>query len=310
MQQGVAAIGEVMVEFSPATDADSFKLGFAGDTFNTAVGLSRLGIPVAYVTLLGDDSFSDRILQLLQQEGIAASGIECLSGRQPGLYIITNDASGERSFRYWRDEAPARELWLHESLTKSLERYLMDYACLYLSGITLAIMQPEARERLKSFLMTYRQRGGRVAFDTNYRPRLWGDIEQTRKTIDDFLQVTDIALLTLEDEQLLWQQPDPEEIIHRHQQHAISELVIKQGSRPVILYDHDKQLHIDVPVVENVIDTTGAGDAFNAGYLAERLKGHSPEQAVLMGNRAAAAVIQCRGGIVPRDYFIDAVLSD
>ena len=304
MRSGVVAIGEVMVEFAPAADSNTFQLGFAGDTFNTAVGLARLGVPVTYATLLGDDPFSDRVLQLLRDEGISDAAIERLTGRQPGLYIISNDAAGERSFSYWRNEAPARELWLHESLTQSLERQLMGFACIYLSGITLAIMQQEARERLKAFLQVYRQQGGRVAFDSNFRPRLWADISVARQVVEDFLQVTDVALLTLEDEQMLWQEPSPEAIIKRHRQHAISELLVKRGSDPVILCEEGQLRYIEVPAVADILDTTGAGDAFNAGYLAGRLQGKSAAAAVEQGNRAAAAVIQQRGGIVSRDYFI------
>lgn len=307
MKKAIAAIGEVMAEFSPGQIEDSFQLGFAGDTFNTAVGLARLDADTRYVTLLGDDRFSDRILTLMQREGVSTDCIERLPGRQPGLYIISNDDRGERSFRYWRSEAPARELWSNTHSTPSVEEQLLSCSHIYLSGITLAIMQPQARDRLKNFLSLYRQQGGVFAFDSNYRPRLWGNSDIARSVVAQFLAISDIALLTVEDEQLLWGLPSAEELIKHHSQHAITELIIKRGSEPVLLFECG-QLHcVDVPPVASIVDTTGAGDAFNAGYLAGRLQGKSAVEAVALGNRAAGAVIRHRGGIIAREHFLSAV---
>lgn len=305
----VAAIGEVMVEFSSihclGTSGDHYGLGFAGDTFNTAVTLARLGTPVVYVTRLGDDAFSDRMLERMVMEGVDTDAIERVPGRQPGLYVIANTADGERTFRYWRSESPARELWSSGSVTDRLELILFDCSCLYLSGITLAIMGKPARDRLREFLQRYRRGGGRVIFDSNYRERLWMDIEEARAVIGDFLEVCDLALLTLEDEQYLWGNLSPPALTEHHRRRGILELVLKRGADTVYVWDGSSEFEISVPAVADVVDTTGAGDAFNAGYLAMRLLGSSCHDAVAMGNRAAAAVIRRPGGLVDRQWFLD-----
>lgn len=304
----VACIGEVMVEFSPvaaaAQSGDSYQLGFAGDTFNTAVTLARLGIATSYVTLLGEDPFSDRILNLMAEENLAADLVTRLPDQQPGLYVIANTPSGERSFSYWRNASAARQLWMEPKSTARCEAALKDFDCIYLSGITLAIMQPEARERLRDYLSSYRQSGGKLAFDSNFRLRLWRSIGEARAVIADFLAIADIALLTLEDEQVLWGEESAETIIAKHRERSIREIVIKQGGAPVLICDGDKVFSVDVPPVATVVDTTGAGDAFNAGYLALSLQGADSALAVTQGNKAASAVIRWRGGIVPRDYFL------
>ena len=301
--EGVAAIGEVMIELAPDTDG-SYQMGFAGDTFNTIIGIARLGVPASYVTLLGDDSYSDNILRLLAAEHVDASLVQRLPGRQPGLYMIANSDNGERTFRYWRSEAPARQLWLDKESLVSLEKQLANYRYLYLSGITLAIMQPEARLRLLQFIAEHRRQGGRLVFDSNYRPRLWPDVSAARSAIAECLAITDIALLTLDDEMALWGGESAEQIAGWHREYGFQELVIKRGSEPLLLLAGGSTVQVDVEPVSGVIDTTGAGDAFNAGYLAGRLRGMATVDAAAWGNRSAAAVIRRKGGVVPRDYFL------
>ncbi len=308
MRKGIAAVGEVMVELAPTGRADRYRLGFAGDSFNTAVTLARLGVPTAYATLLGDDRFSESILDLMLAEGVEPALVAQLPGRQPGLYAITNDADGERSFHYWRSESPARELWAHPGQREQMQRQLQAYSVIYLSGITLAIVQPEARDHLLAFLRDYRRVGGTVAFDSNYRPRLWPDAETAKHILGEFLRsVTDVALLTLDDEQQLWGDSDAQAVIRRLRDSVASEIVIKRGSDPVLVSADGEVRQVPVPAVEVIVDTTGAGDAFNAGYLAGRYHGASALAAVQEGSRVAGAVIRHRGGLVPREYFLQSV---
>jgi 2-dehydro-3-deoxygluconokinase len=306
----LAALGEVMLELAPQVGGTQglLALSFAGDTYNTAVYLARSGIAVSYVTLLGDDSYSEQMLAQMAAERIDTSAIERLPGRTPGLYSIHNSADGERQFTYWRSESPARELFADEARRQPLCRHLLQMNAIYLSGITLAIMQPQAREHLLAFVADFRQRGGRVAFDSNYRARLWSSREAAREAMAAFLQQADIALLTLEDEQQLWGDKSAGACIERNSRHRLLELVLKRGAESVLLHYDGELCAIPVPPVRNVVDTTGAGDAFNAGYLAARLCGKVPVDAVVAGNRCAAAVIGHRGAIIPADRFAETKL--
>lgn len=313
----LAALGEVMVELAPqaagqvagggAQGKALLAQSYAGDTYNTAVYIARGGVSVSYVTLLGDDPYSEEVLTRLAGEGIDTGAIARLPGRCPGLYMIQNTADGERYFTYWRDQAPARELFADPERREALKSYLRQMDCLYLSGITLAIMSPAARAELLAFLAEYRANGGRVAFDSNYRPRLWGSVEEARTAVADFMAVTDMALLTFEDEQALWGDERAGECVQRNNQHRLTELVIKRGAEPVLLQYEGELTAMDVPPVSSVVDTTGAGDSFNAGYLAARLQGASPQASIAAGNRCAARVIGHRGAIIPRaDYLAEA----
>jgi len=106
---GVIAIGECMAELSLIAPG-SAAIGYAGDTYNTAVYLRRLGLEVAYASAVGQgDPFSAGILASLADEGIGRGLVVEADGRLPGLYAIQRDAKGERSFFFWRSEAPARD---------------------------------------------------------------------------------------------------------------------------------------------------------------------------------------------------------
>ncbi|BFM13215.1 sugar kinase [Simiduia litorea] len=295
---GIAAIGEVMIELAPAPQ-NLKRLAYAGDTYNTAIYLARAGVPTCYVTHLGQDSHSDAILAELSQEQVATNLIKREPKRQPGLYIIHNRPDGEREFAYWRDQSAARLLFSSSNPDPSL----LDMQMIYLSGISIAIISPEARERLHTFLSQYRQRGGKVAFDSNFRPKLWPHINIAQATTEKFLRLADIALLTLEDEQALWGEHDQDTTMARLLSYSLPELVVKRGAEPALVVRDQTLSTVEVCKVTTVIDTTAAGDSFNAGYLAARYQGFTPERAVRQGARCAAAVIQHRGAIVPlTDY--------
>lgn len=304
----IAAIGEVMVELSPSSTNDSggrelMALSFAGDTYNTAVYMARLGLTTDYVTHLGDDPYSAAILQRMAQERIGSQLIQQRPGRAPGLYMIRNSANGEREFFYWRNEAPARELFNSTAATEQLFAQLQAYDCVYLTGITLAIIDAAARSRLYECLQQLRAHKVRIAFDSNYRPRLWRDPQQAQAAILQVMQLTDIALLTLDDEQLLWGDDSLEACRQRYAQTPVQELILKRGAQDAVIVCGDEPVLVPVPPVAGVVDTTGAGDSFNAGYLAARLQGESPHVAVQQAIRCAGIVIRHRGAIIDKASF-------
>jgi len=306
----IAAIGEVMVELAPfpvsaaeAGGKDIMALGFAGDTYNTSVYMARLGLKTDYVTRLGEDPYSQQILQRMADENIGTGMIECVAGRSPGLYIIRNTPDGEREFFYWRKEAPARELFTTSESSAALVQQLKNCNCVYLSGISLAIIGEQGRSNLLGALTQLRAAGVTIAFDSNYRPRLWRDKQEAQNAMLQIMQHTDIALLTLDDEQLLWGDDSIEDCKARYAQCHLRELVLKRGAQDAVIITNGSQVHVPVPPVANVIDTTGAGDTFNAGYLAARLQNASAEDAARQGIRCAGIIIRHRGAVIERSVF-------
>jgi 2-dehydro-3-deoxygluconokinase len=295
----VVSIGEVMMEMSRGPDG-RFGLACGGDTFNTAVYLARSGVEVAYATALGDDRYSDGIVALATAEGIGTDIILRVPGRLPGLYLIETNASGERTFNYWRDSAPARELFELAEWSRIAES-IMSARVVYFSGITLSLYSNNGLGRFLAVLEMARQKGVKVAFDGNYRPRAWkGDIARTRTVFTEALKRVDIALPTFDDEALLWGDSSPQATVERLRSFGINEIVVKNGPNPALVAAGDHQDYISVPDVVMPVDTTAAGDSFNAGYMAARLSGQNPADAASNGHQLAAEVIQHRGAIMPR----------
>lgn len=304
----IAAIGEVMVELAPfptqeATGREVMALSYAGDTYNTSVYMARLGLQTDYVTNLGDDPYSAQILERMASENIGTGLIGRLQGRAPGLYIIRNTPDGEREFFYWRKEAPARELFSTADSAARLTTKLANCDCVYLSGITLAIIGEKSRAILLQSLTELRSKGVKVAFDSNYRPRLWGDKAEAQTAMLEVLQQTDIALLTLDDEGLLWGDESVQGCVERYKNTAVGELVLKRGADDAIIISAEGEVRVPVPPVKNIVDTTGAGDTFNAGYLAARLTGKSAADSAKQGIRCAGIIIRHRGGVIDKDIF-------
>ncbi len=304
----IAAIGEVMVELSPFTNnttdqREVMALSYAGDTYNTSVYMARLGLQTDYVTLLGDDPYSKQILQRMSDEKIGTDMINQLPGRSPGLYIIRNTPDGEREFFYWRKEAPARELFSTTEQAEHLVAQLKSCDCVYLSGITLAIIGEASRSVLLTALQQLRASGVKIAFDSNFRPRLWRDKSEAQQAMLAILQLTDIALLTLDDELLLWGDDSVQGCVDRYKTTAVNELILKRGASDTIIIQDGQEVRVPVPPVKDIIDTTGAGDTFNAGYLAARLNGASAADAAKQGTRCAGIIIRYRGGVIDKAVF-------
>lgn len=295
----VASIGEAMIEMSlDAARPDLAQIGVAGDTLNTAIYLKRMApdVAVSFVSCLGDDPLSARIRAAIDAEDIETDLLSSLPGCNAGLYSITTDATGERSFSYWRDASAARQLF---SAPQPRLDDLARFDVIYLSAITLAILSPGARRNLRDWLGGYRQSGGRVAFDSNYRPSLWPDKATARREISAFWALADIALPGLEDEQALFGDVDAAAVRARVLSGGCATGALKCGALGALSLGDDPGA-ICFSRAAQVVDTTAAGDSFNGGYIAALLAGHSQRDCLLAGHNLAVQVLGVKGAILPR----------
>ena len=296
MKHGLLAIGEVMAEIRTKGDK-GFALGFAGDSYNTAVYAAReIRVPgaVAYLSRVGSEPLSAAFVKQAADEGIDVSHVAVDPDRHIGIYSVSTDAHGERSFHYWRSESAARRLFAAEAMS------MPDADIIYLSGITLAILTSAARRRLVEVLISRRLAGVKIAFDSNFRPKLWENAAAARRTTQAMWDITDIALPSVDDEMALFGDDTEAAVIDRFAGRDWDGIAIKRGIRGPISPQLDAAAHPKFPTTEKVIDTTAAGDSFNGGYLAAFLAGEGEAERLAAGHTLAARVVGAPGAILPR----------
>jgi 2-dehydro-3-deoxygluconokinase len=295
----IVCAGECMLELTGGLGELS-RLTFGGDTFNTAVYLARLGFSPVFLTALGDDPYSQDLLAAWRAEGVGTELVLRCAGRLPGLYAIRTESDGERRFFYWRNASAACSLFSAPGCEAALTA-AAGADLLFLSGITLSLYPQAERLRLCDLAARVRSRGGQVAFDPNYRPHGWRSLSEAHAAIRELAPFVTTVLPTLQDESLLWGDASAEETATRWSAWGAEEIVVKLGAGGAWVRSAQTQAHVPAVASVRALDTTGAGDAFNAGYLAMRARGRREVDAVRLAHTLAAAVVQHRGAIVPRE---------
>ena len=296
----ISLIGECMVELREEADG-RLSRGFGGDVLNTAVYLSRLigqGATVQFATVMGDDPYSNELVSAWQNEGVNCDLVGLKKNSCSGLYIIKTDEEGERSFHYWRSSAPAREFMNSEWSTLQAQVFQSDWV--YLSGISIAILGEEGRSRLQFALQKIKNSGKKIVFDGNFRPILWDNRENARFWYEQFWALSDVALAGAEDEHAVFEDGSATTTLNRLLSYGVSEVVVKQGSGPVLLGTPTEQIEVPIKSAQNIVDTTAAGDSFNAGYLYGRMTNLNMQTAARLGATLSASVIQHSGAIIPK----------
>ncbi|SEN16128.1 2-keto-3-deoxygluconate kinase [Pseudorhodobacter antarcticus] len=292
--QRMVAIGEAMVEMAPLAGG-AYQMGFAGDTLNTAWYARRVlpeGWSVEYFTALGQDGVSDRMVGFLGAAGIGVGHIARLPGRTVGLYMIEL-RDGERSFAYWRGQSAARLLADAGRLARGLD----GAGVVYLSGITLAILEGDGRDVLFAALRVARAAGAVVVFDPNLRPRLWDDTATMCDVVMQAAALSDIVLPSHEDEAAFFGDVDVAATAARYAKAGAGLVVVKNGGGEMMTLE-DGVVGLHAPEVGvAVVDSTAAGDSFNAGFLSAWLVGGDAAASVRAGAQLAARVIGQRGAL-------------
>ena len=305
-QKTFISIGECMAELQAREDG-LYRLGFAGDTLNTAWYMRALTRPqdvaVDYVTAVGTDPLSAKMLAFLKANGVGTRFIQEVSDRTVGLYLITLTGA-ERSFTYWRSSSAARLLAADKDV---LNAALSHADAIYFSGITLAILSPAHRRNLLSVLREMKARGATIAFDSNARRRLWPSDGAMRSAMIAGYKVSTLALPTFSDDQALFGDATPADCAKRIAGYGVKEIVVKDGGHPCVVSVGTNLFSVTPEQVQDIVDTTGAGDSFNAGYLAARISGQEPLDAAKLGHRVAGRVIRKRGALLAMASFSDLV---
>lgn len=292
----VQSVGECMIEF--ARTAEGVNLAYAGDTYNTAVYLSRVArelgadVDVRFLTGVGADSESGLMRAAWLSNAVGDDARE-VRGATPGAYLIATDAEGERTFTYWRAGSAAAQLFAGTSWLDDLGA-----DCLYLSGVSLQLMSPDTR---RAFLVRVRQLradGARVAFDSNYRPSGWRNRETARTAMRELMEHCDVVLVTLDDEVALGNGHDVFSCMGNLATLGVDEVVVKIGREGAVVNVGGHAQHVPTEA-RDAVDTTGAGDSFNGAFLGARLAGMDAVGSARLANVVAGEVVSRPGAIIP-----------
>ncbi|MCV6825353.1 MULTISPECIES: sugar kinase [Halocynthiibacter] len=291
------SIGEAMIEMA-VVGPDTYRRGFAGDTFNTAWYLAKL-LPtdwgVKYFSGLGVDAASNEMREFAKSSGIDMSPAREVAEKTVGLYMIHLDG-GERSFSYWRSDSAARQM--AGDVDYMTERF-MEADVLFFSGISLAVVLPEHRAAFLEAIGKARAAGKTTIFDPNQRLRLWKDQTEMSDAISDAAKVSEIILPSFDEEQQFYGDTSPEATIERYFAAGVNTVIVKNGPGLVTAQTKgEAPITVQPNIVENVVDTTAAGDSFNAGFCAALLQGADLASAITSGAELAGKVVTSHGALV------------
>lgn len=301
MRPHFLSIGECMVELAQIAP-DTYRRGFAGDTFNTAWYARRL-LPlnwsVGYLSAIGDDAVSEEMRGFFREADIETDALRVVPDRTVGLYMISTVA-GERSFSYWRSQSAARLLAEDASF---LTQHLPQASVIHFSGITLAILSPEHRIRLCDEIRQARAQGAMVSFDTNLRPRLWEDTDTMRAGLMLGASVADVVLPSFDEDGDLFGDATPNDTIERYCTAGADIVLVKNGGYPLTGFSKSEgAFELPTSTIETVIDSTAAGDSFAAGLMTGIATGQPLLEATKTASCLAARVIQSPGALAPEIF--------
>ncbi len=301
----IACIGECMIELQE-TGPGQTKQTFGGDTLNTAIYAARLGdslpLEVDYVTAVGRDTFSAKMIAFWEQEGVGSDLVLRQEGELPGLYYIELDEHGERIFHYWRSVAAAKRCFEYPGSPQILQQ-LEGYDAIYLSGISLAIYTKKSREALLERLKQLAARGVALYFDCNFRPHLWNTKDEAIEVYKELYPISDTVFLTTDEAAALFGTYDTSRVHRELENYGAKESVIKDGDKPCSIHSEGKTIVVSAEKKVAVVDTTAAGDSFSAVYLVAKRFGCTAKQAAEKAHKAAAYVVCHKGAIAPKEYM-------
>ncbi len=288
-------MGEPMLEFDQQpVEADGrilYLQGYGGDTSNTAIAAARQGVRTGYITAVGEDAAGNSFLELWHRENVDTSTV-LRSGKHPtAVYFVTHDLNGHH-FLYYRNGSAAsfyRPADLPEAAIAAARMF-------YASGISQAI-SASAADAVFAAIDIVRRNGGKIAYDTNYRPRLWPASRAAAVTHAAIAQA-DYAFPGLEDAAALTGLSEPQAMLDFYLRLGPKVVVLKMGAHGAYVATPENRVLVP-PHKVNVLDATGAGDTFCGAFLARILAGDEPEPAARYASVAAALACTGYGAVAP-----------
>ena len=293
----IVSLGEPMLEFNAIKKGslryvDKYERGWGGDTSNFAVAAARLGGSVGYITRVGDDEFGNCFLDMWKREGVDCSRVIVEKGGFTGIYFISLINGGEHDFTYYRKDSASSHLSPEDLDLEYIRRAKVFHS----SGISQAISE-SCREAVFKAAETIKDVGGVFSYDPNIRLKLW-PVNLARAVVKYTIEMADIVLPSFEDAKIITGKSDYEEAAKEILSWGPKIVAMKLGKMGCLVCSEDERFKID-PIKVNVVDTTGAGDAFDGAFIARYLEGVSLREVAEFANAAGALTTTGKGAVTP-----------
>jgi len=290
----IISIGDGLITFDPVSKGpmrfvNQFERKIGGAELNVLIGCARLGLKTGWISRLGKDEFGKHIVNTVRGEGIDVGEVFLEEGYPTSLNFKEVQESGSGKTFYYRHKSPT------ETITPDILPigYIKSAKILHVTGVYPAINQNNRDVILKAIQIA-RENGVKVSFDPNIRLRLWTE-EEARETIISYLPYVDYLLAGKEELELIFQTTQMETIIQELSHYSCEKVVMKDGENGASVLLDGKWLHLQAPKVVKVVDTVGAGDGFDAGFLYGILQNWPIEKTLEFANTIGSMVVQVSG---------------
>ncbi|MDJ1433607.1 carbohydrate kinase [Halostagnicola sp. A-GB9-2] len=315
MSHEVVVAGETLIDFlpkrpGPLTSVEGFDRRPGGAPANVAVALTRLESTPLFWTRVGDDPFGRYLATTLEEHGLPADSIERDPEAKTTLAFVTHDEIGDRSFSFYRENTADTRF---ESGTVD-DRTLASAEWVHVGGVALS--SGSSREAMCDLVDRASDHGCTVSFDPNARRELWPDEETFRRVTRDVLTDVDVLKATREELELLgFDGSSGDHVAHNALEVGPHTVLLTRGSDGAVAVTAPEApwsgtaIHPGYEI--DVVDTTGAGDAFVAGAIVGLNGGRGLEETLEFANAVAATTTTATGAMtaLPDLEAVDSIVG-
>ena len=295
MKINVCSIGEAMIEISNIKNS-LYNQSFAGDTLNFCNYLDKKKLNAFFLSAIGKSEINQSLLDFVKSKNISTKYIKQINQFEVGLYLIKNKDNGEKQFFYWRDESAAKHYFNNIDFL-NLYKELKNFDYIYFSGITLSIIHISKLNNFIKLLKLLKSKKIKIVFDFNIRPSRWNK-KNLNIFLDSVLKFVDICFLSGEDMNY-WKNKNDikyyEQIVRKYK---LKHSIFRKNAKFTYVFLNKTRYVFKNKLLKTVVDTSGAGDGFNAAYLSNFIVNNDPVLALKAGSSLGSKIVMKKGAIV------------
>ena len=295
MKINVCSIGEAMIEISNIKNS-LYNQSFAGDTLNFCNYLDKKKLNAFFLSAIGKSEINQSLLDFIKSKNISTKYIKQINQFEVGLYLIKNKDNGEKQFFYWRDESAAKQYFNNIDFI-NLYKELKNFDYIYFSGITLSIIHISKLNNFIKLLKLLKSKKIKIVFDFNIRPTRWNK-KNLNNFFDSVLKFVDICFISGED-MSYWKNKNGiksyEQIVRKYK---IKHSIFRKNAKFTYVFLNKNKYVFKNKLLKKVVDTSGAGDGFNAAYLSNFIVNNDPVLALKAGSSLGSKIVMKKGAIV------------